>query len=73
MLNEYEDGENWWLAARLPFDVLTELTGELISPSSGTIWRGNFHRTGVDTVSQEASWNPIRTTEKAFHKPEYFG
>lgn len=63
----------WWLAAEIPFDILSSFTGRHISPTKGTHWRGNFHRTGVQTPSQKASWNPIETEEPAFHTPEHFG
>lgn len=67
------DDERWWLAVRFPFDVLSELTGLSLAPSSGDRWRGNFHRTGVESLSQEASWNPIGTEDKQFHSPGQFG
>lgn len=65
--------DGWWLTAEIPFDVLSSFTGRNISPTKGTRWRGNFHRTGVQTPSQKASWNPIETDEPAFHTPEHFG
>ena len=67
------DDESWWLAAAVPFETLSELTGLDLAPSSGDRWRANFHRTGVATVSQEASWNPIGTEDKQFHSPGHFG
>lgn len=65
--------DSWWLTAEIPFDILSSFTGRNISPTSGTRWRGNFHRTGVRTPSQKASWNPIETSEPAFHTPDHFG
>jgi hypothetical protein len=67
------DDEGWWLAARFPFDVLSALTGLVLAPDSGDRWRANYHRTGVESRSQEASWNPIGTAEKQFHSPGHFG
>lgn len=68
-----DDDERWWLTVRFPFAVLAGLTGLELQPSSGDRWRANFHRTGVDSLSQEASWNPIGTDEKQFHSPGHFG
>jgi hypothetical protein len=67
------DDEAWWLAVEFPFETLSALTGLDLDPESGDRWRANFHRTGVETLSQEASWNPIGTEEKRFHSPEHFG
>jgi hypothetical protein len=68
-----DDDERWWLAVRFPFDVLSGLTGLALAPESGDRWRANFHRTGVESLSQEASWNPIGTDDKQFHSPGHFG
>ncbi|MFB6102101.1 MAG: carbohydrate-binding family 9-like protein [Haloplanus sp.] len=63
----------WWLAVALPFDILETLTGRPMSPEPGTVWRGNFHRTGVSSPSREVSWNPIETPSPTYHSPEHFG
>jgi hypothetical protein len=68
-----DNDEHWWLAARFPFETLSALTGLALAPNSGDRWRANFHRTGVESRSQEASWNPIGTPEKQFHSPGHFG
>ncbi|WP_436926669.1 carbohydrate-binding family 9-like protein [Halosimplex amylolyticum] len=67
------DDESWWLAVRFPFEALSAFTGLDLAPGSGDRWRANFHRTGVASRSQEASWNPIGTAEKQFHSPGHFG
>lgn len=67
------DVDGWWLAAAIPFDVLSELTGREIAPAAGTEWRGNFYRSGVASDSQKATWNPIEKPEPDYHSPEYFG
>lgn len=67
------DDEEWWLAVRFPFETLSAFTGLSLAPGSGDRWRANFHRTGVASLSQEASWNPIGTEEKQFHSPGHFG
>ncbi|MFC7197446.1 carbohydrate-binding family 9-like protein [Halosimplex aquaticum] len=67
------DDEEWWLAVRFPFETLSAFTGLSLAPESGDRWRANFHRTGVESLSQEASWNPIGTEEKQFHSPGHFG
>ncbi|WP_101295879.1 carbohydrate-binding family 9-like protein [Halegenticoccus soli] len=67
------DDESWWLAAEIPFAVLRALTGLPFTPDTGSVWRANFHRTGVETPSQEVTWNPVDTDEPKFHSPECFG
>lgn len=69
----HPDDEEWWLAAAIPFDVLSELTGLEIGPTEGTVWRGNFYRSGVRSDSQKATWNPIEKAEPDYHSPEFFG
>lgn len=70
---ESPDDKGWWVAVALPFETLSVFTGISISPSEGTIWRGNFHRLGGKTNSQFAVWNSIDTTEPDFHQPSEFG
>lgn len=65
--------DGWWLAVALPFETLSDLTGLDLGPTSDDRWRANFHRTGVASRSQEASWNPIGTADKQFHSPGHFG
>lgn len=67
------DEQEWILAAELPFDVLSALTGVDCRPQRGTEWRGNFYRSGVQSPSQKATWNPMQTPEPDYHSPEYFG
>lgn len=67
------DDDGWWLAAAIPFGVLSELTGREIAPTAGTVWRGNFYRSGVASDSQKATWNPIEKPRPDYHSPEYFG
>ena len=67
------DDESWWLAAEIPFSVLTELTGIELAPSKDTCWRANFYRSGVQSDSQKATWNRIEKPDPAYHSPEYFG
>ncbi|MFC4987814.1 carbohydrate-binding family 9-like protein [Saliphagus infecundisoli] len=64
--------DGWWLAAAIPFSVLSELTGREIGPETGTEWRGNVYRSGVPDP-RKATWNPIEEPEPAYHSPEYFG
>ncbi|WP_222912905.1 carbohydrate-binding family 9-like protein [Natrinema sp. SYSU A 869] len=67
------DDDGWWLAAAIPFDVLSTLTGREIAPTAGTEWRGNFYRSGVASDSQKATWNLIEKPEPDYHSPTYFG
>ena len=70
---ESPDDDAWWLAARLPFDAISEFIGLDVRPSPGTEWRGNFHRCGGKTDPQAACWNPYGTPERDYHNPDYFG
>jgi len=70
---ESPDDEAWWIAAKVPLDVLGELAGRTVRPQRGTAWRGNFYRCGGKTDVQFACWNPIDTPKPDFHRPEYFG
>lgn len=66
------DDASWWLAARLPFDVLAAFTGLDVAPSVGTTWTGNFYRSGLPD-EQKATWNRIKEPKPVYHSPEYFG
>ncbi|OVE86415.1 carbohydrate-binding family 9-like protein [Natronolimnobius baerhuensis] len=66
------DDESWWLAARIPFAVLSDVTGLEIAPESGTEWRGNLYRSGLPDT-QKSTWNPIAEPEPDYHSPSYFG
>jgi len=69
---ERPDDDGWWLAARIPFGVLSELAGSEVRPRAGTVWRGNFYRCGGKTDPQFACWNPVATPSPDFHRPEFF-
>ena len=73
---ESPDDDGWWLAAALPFDVLSELAGVPVQPRSATAWRANFYRCGGQSDPQHACWSPIDAAAHStpdFHRPEYFG
>lgn len=65
------DDERWWLAATIPFDVLSEFTGASVVPEGE--WRANVYRSGVESDARRATWNPMDTPEPDYHSPEYFG
>lgn len=68
--------ENWWAAARLPFDVIAELSGQPVRVGPGTKWRANFYRCGGRVDPQHGCWSPIDATANlrpCYHLPEYFG
>lgn len=63
---------DWWLAARIPVELLEEYLGPLGS-LGGQSWRGNFYKCGDQTSHPHwASWSPV-TGNLNFHKPECFG
>lgn len=68
-----DDDERWWLTAAIPFTTLAEFTDVDVGPEVGTEWRANVYRSGVASVSQKSTWNPMPTSEPAYHSPEYFG
>ena len=71
--DESPDDARWWLAARLPFDLLSEFAGRSVSPKAGDYWMANFYRCGGKTDEQYACWNPIIASQPDFHRPECFG
>lgn len=60
----------WWVAARLPFDVLEEVAG-FEPPEPGDRWIGNFYRTTGDGTF--GVWCSPRTESPDFHRPSAFG
>jgi len=74
--DESPDDDGWWLTAKLPLEVLSQLAGQPVQPTAGTRWRANFYRCGGRTERQYACWNPIDTAKHPrpdFHRPEFFG
>jgi hypothetical protein len=67
----YDNG--WWIAAALPFEMLSEFAGQKVKPASGTAWRANFYRCGGKTDGQFGCWNFIPWKQPDFHRPEFFG
>jgi hypothetical protein len=70
---ESPSDRSWWVAAAIPFDMLSEFTARPVRPSGGTVWLGNFYRCGGKTDRQFACWNPIVSPKPDFHRPECFG
>ena len=63
----------WWVAAEIPFELLSQLSGREIQLSSGSTWRANFYRCGGRTNQQYACWNRVGTANPDYHQPEFFG
>jgi hypothetical protein len=63
----------WWVAARLPFEAVENLSHRPVRPQPGSAWLANFYRGGGQTDPQYAAWNPILTPTPDFQRPEYFG
>ena len=70
---ESTQDDGWWVAARIPFELISELSGSRVQPASGTKWRANFYRCGGKTNIQYACWNWIDTPKPDYHRPEFFG
>jgi len=71
--DESPGDRGWWVAAALPFAVLSEFTGLDVRPRSGDRWRGNGYRCGGRTDAQYACWSPIDRPKPDFHRGEFFG
>ncbi len=71
---ESPDDDGWWAAARIPYALVDEISGERIArPTNGTAWQMNCYRCGGKTDDQYACWNPIEWPHPDFHRPEQFG
>lgn len=64
---------SWWVAAKIPFDVIGQFAGQSVRPASGTLWKANFYRCGGKTDDQYATWSHIAWPKPDFHRPEFFG
>jgi len=71
--DESDDDDGWWVAASIPFDLLSEMSSRRVGPTAGTEWRGNFYRCGGRTNAQYACWNEVDGPRPNFHRPECFG
>ena len=69
----HPDDMHWWLVASIPFSTLSMLTEMDVSPATESTWRGNVYRSGVESSSQLASWNAIKSSEPDYHQPSFFG
>ena len=63
----------WWVAAALPFNLLSEFLATPLRPAPGDLWRANFYRCGGRTDPPYACWNGVRSPAPDFHRPESFG
>ena len=73
---ESPDDDGWWVAAMVPFALVSEIICRPIKPTSGSIWRANFYRCGGRIDPQHACWSTVDATahpQPDFHRPEYFG
>ena len=70
---ESPQDNGWWVAASIPFELISELSGRQIQPISGPKWRANFYRCGGKTDQQYACWSWIDHPKPDYHRPEFFG
>lgn len=70
---ESPSDNGWWVAAKIPFDVIGEFAGKKVAPKSGALWKANFYRCGGKTDGQFGCWNHIAWPKPDFHRPEFFG
>ena len=69
---ESPDDKSWWIAAAMPWDILSEFCAKTIEPRPGVQWKGNVYRCGGKTDPQYACWNWVNTPQPDFHRPEFF-
>lgn len=61
----------WTLTLAIPYQVFFV---HRITSLGGKIIRANFYKCGDKlTMPHFLSWNPVKTEDPDFHKPEYFG
>jgi hypothetical protein len=64
--------EFWTLKYRLPQTIFEKCYGEKILP--GRVGKGNFYKCGDETeFPHYGMWNPVKSAEPDFHRPEFFG
>ncbi len=66
------DDDGWWVAAAIPFEVLSEFVGKAVKPASGDAWKVNFYRCGGVIDPQFACWAPIDLPAPNFHHHRFF-
>ncbi|AKU09838.1 carbohydrate-binding family 9-like protein [Haloferax gibbonsii] len=64
--------QEWWVAARLPFETLSAFTEREVFSGPSTSWRGNLYRSGVPD-ELKGTWSRIQLPEPEYHSPEHFG
>lgn len=61
----------WELTCAIPLDIFS---GSDLYKPWGKRFRANFYKCGDElTVPHYTAWNPIKTKNPDFHRPEYFG
>lgn len=61
----------WEVALSVPYGLFSRHT---LAPKPGDTMRGNFYKCGDELPRPHfLSWNPIRTPQPDFHRPEWFG
>ncbi len=66
------DDDGWWVAAAIPFDVLSDYTGHPVAPGAGSQWRANCFRCGGQVDDQYGVWSPVQWDHPDYHRPEFF-
>jgi len=63
----------WTVEYRIPFEIL-EKYHDLIPPTAGSIWRGNFYKCADETSHPHwLTWAPVDFPRPNFHIPAFFG
>ncbi len=62
---------DWEIMIRIPVEVLTYSKIKSLSGLKGT---ANFYKCGDETsIPHYVTWNPVKTKEPDYHRPEFFG
>jgi hypothetical protein len=68
---EIAEAVSWWLAFRIPVQVMERYVGS-VGVLSGQVWRGNAFKCGSATSHPHwAAWAPV--DQLNFHLPRCFG
>ncbi|MDH3709921.1 MAG: carbohydrate-binding family 9-like protein [Cyclobacteriaceae bacterium] len=70
---EITDTVTWYLEYAIPFAMLNKYQ-EFETPTSGTVWQGNFYKIADDTSHPHwLTWSQVVFPKPRFHMPEFFG
>jgi Domain of unknown function (DUF1083). len=70
---EIKEPVTWTIECKIPFKVLEKFSN-LVRPSAGACWRGNFFKTASKTSNPHyVTWAIVKSSKPNFHLPQFFG